>query len=141
MSFFGAFTFFQKTNKNKSSGRKVKFVRLFFGRNVGLKKLFRICLTFTIIKLLQNKLHFSVAEPKKTSGILELATYSHSIPTLMKFCGVQCHSPTLDPGKTSALCLLILDFFPGPTALSKGPVVFCTSWKYIFHIGCNQESD
>ena len=43
---FGVFTFFQKTNKNKSTSSKVEFVCSFFGRNVGLKKSFRICLTF-----------------------------------------------------------------------------------------------
>ena len=36
----------QKTNRNKSTRTKVEFVRSFFGRNVGLKKSFRICLTF-----------------------------------------------------------------------------------------------
>ena len=44
---FGVFTFFQKTNENKSTSSKVEFVRSFFRRNVGLKKSFRICLTFT----------------------------------------------------------------------------------------------
>ena len=44
---FGVFTFFQKTNENKSTGSKVEFVCSFFGRNVGLKKSFQICLTFT----------------------------------------------------------------------------------------------
>ena len=34
-------------NENKSTSSKVEFVRSFFGRNVGLKKSFRICLTFT----------------------------------------------------------------------------------------------
>ena len=43
---FGAFTFFQKTNKNKSTSSKVEFVCSFFGRNVGLKKSFRIHLNF-----------------------------------------------------------------------------------------------
>ena len=43
---FGVFTFFQKTNENKSTNSKVKFVRSFFGRNVRLKKSFRICPTF-----------------------------------------------------------------------------------------------
>ena len=37
---FGVFTFFQKTNENKSTSSKVEFVRSFFGRNVGLKKSF-----------------------------------------------------------------------------------------------------
>ena len=45
---FGIFTFFQKTNENKSTSSKVEFVRLFFGWNVDLKKLFRIYLTFII---------------------------------------------------------------------------------------------
>ena len=44
---FGVFTFFQKTNENKSTSSKVEFVRSFFGRNIGLKKSFRICLTFS----------------------------------------------------------------------------------------------
>ena len=35
---FGCFTFFQKTNKNKSTSSKVEFVRSFFGKNLGLKK-------------------------------------------------------------------------------------------------------
>ena len=43
---FGVFTFFQKTIKKKSTSSKVEFVRSFFGRNVGLKQSFRICLTF-----------------------------------------------------------------------------------------------
>ena len=46
---FGVFTFFQKTNENKSTSSKVKFVCSFFGRNVGLKKSFRICLTFSFL--------------------------------------------------------------------------------------------
>ena len=44
---FGVFTFFQKTNENKLTSSKVDFVHSFFGRNVGLKKSFRICLTFS----------------------------------------------------------------------------------------------
>ena len=44
---FGVFTFFQNTNENKLKSIKVEFVRSFFGRNVGMKKLFRIYLTFT----------------------------------------------------------------------------------------------
>ena len=51
-SLFVVFNFFQKTNKNKFELRyhssKVEFVCLFFGRNVGLKKSFRVCLTFRI---------------------------------------------------------------------------------------------
>ena len=43
---FGCFTFFQKTNKNKSTSSKFDFVRSCFGKNVGLKKSFRIWLTF-----------------------------------------------------------------------------------------------
>ena len=43
---FDVFTFFQKMNVNKSTSSEVEFVRSFFGRNVGLKKSFRICLTF-----------------------------------------------------------------------------------------------
>ena len=43
---FGAFTFFQKMNENKSTSSKVEFVRSIFGRNVALKESFRICLTF-----------------------------------------------------------------------------------------------
>ena len=44
--YLSVFTFFQKTNENKSTSSKVEFVGSFFGRNVGLKKSFRICLTF-----------------------------------------------------------------------------------------------
>ena len=44
--FFDVFIFFQKTNENKLTSSKVEFVRSFFGRNVGLKKSFWICLTF-----------------------------------------------------------------------------------------------
>ena len=36
---FGVFIFFQKTNKNKSTGSKNEFVCSFFGRNVGLEKI------------------------------------------------------------------------------------------------------
>ena len=43
---FGVFTFFQKMNANKLTRSKVEIVRSFFGRNVGLKKSFQICLTF-----------------------------------------------------------------------------------------------
>ena len=39
---FVVFTFFQKTNENKSTRSKVEFVRSFFGRNLGLEKSFRI---------------------------------------------------------------------------------------------------
>ena len=46
----GVFTFFQKMNENKSTGSKVKFVRSFFGRNVGLQKTFRFCLTFSSVQ-------------------------------------------------------------------------------------------
>jgi hypothetical protein len=38
----------KKKNENKSTSSKVKFVHSFFGRNVGLKKSFGICLTFRI---------------------------------------------------------------------------------------------
>ena len=48
--FFGVFTFFQKTNENKSTSSKDEFVRSFFGRNVSWKKSFRLCLTFTTLK-------------------------------------------------------------------------------------------
>ena len=47
---FGVFTFFQKTNENKQTSSKVEFVHSFFGRNVSLKKSFRICLTFSKIE-------------------------------------------------------------------------------------------
>ena len=53
-SLFVVFNFFQKTNKNKFELRyhssKVEFVCLFFGRNVGLKKSFWLCLTFNKFK-------------------------------------------------------------------------------------------
>ena len=45
---FGVFTFFQETNGNKVTSSKVQFVHSFFGRNVSLKKSFRICLTFKL---------------------------------------------------------------------------------------------
>ena len=45
---FGVFTFFQKANENKSTSSKGEFVHSFFGRNVILKKIFRICLTFSL---------------------------------------------------------------------------------------------
>ena len=44
---FGVFDFLQKTNKNKSHSSKIEFICSFFGENVGLKKSFRFCLTFT----------------------------------------------------------------------------------------------
>ena len=44
---FGVFNFLQKTNKNKSHSSKIEFLCSFFGGNVGLKKLFQLCLTFT----------------------------------------------------------------------------------------------
>ena len=47
---FGVFTFFQKTNETKSTSSKNEFDHSFFGRNFGLKKSFRICLTFTSIE-------------------------------------------------------------------------------------------
>ena len=50
---FDAFTFFQKTNENKPTSSKVEFVSSFFGRNVGMKKWFRICLTFSLHWTLQ----------------------------------------------------------------------------------------
>ena len=43
---FGVFNFFQKTPRFHSS--RVEFICLFFGRNVGLKKSFWLCLTFRI---------------------------------------------------------------------------------------------
>ena len=52
---FGVFTFFQKTKKNKSTSSKVEFVRSFFGRNVGLKKSFRICLPIRKLKFWRKK--------------------------------------------------------------------------------------
>ena len=50
----GVFTFLQKANKNKWTNIQVKFVCSFFGRNVGLKKSFRICLTFINVKNLRQ---------------------------------------------------------------------------------------
>ena len=44
---FWCLHFLPKINKNKSTSSKVEFVRSFFGRNVGLKKSFRICMTFS----------------------------------------------------------------------------------------------
>ena len=59
---FGVFTFFQKTNENKSTSSKVKFVRSFFGRNIGLKKSFWICLTFnTLGYFFEESLGFSIS--------------------------------------------------------------------------------
>ena len=52
---FGIFKFFQKTNENKSHSSKVEFVCSFFGRNVSLKKSFRLCLTFTNISIQVEK--------------------------------------------------------------------------------------
>ena len=43
---FWCLHFLPKTNENKSTSSKVEFVRWFFGINVGLKKSFRISLTF-----------------------------------------------------------------------------------------------
>ena len=57
---FGVFTFFQKTNENKTTSSKVEFVCLFFGSNVALKKSFQICLTFNMLKpFLKMLLHRS----------------------------------------------------------------------------------
>ena len=61
---FGVFTFFRKTNRDKSTSSKVELVRSFFGRNIGLKKSFRICLTYNVSiqewgsKLLENLNNF-----------------------------------------------------------------------------------
>ena len=44
---FVVFNFLQKMNKNKSHSSKNEFIHSFFGENVGLKKSFRFCLTFT----------------------------------------------------------------------------------------------
>ena len=43
---FGLFNFFQKQVDLRYHCSKFEFVRSFFGRNVGLKKSFRLCLTF-----------------------------------------------------------------------------------------------
>ena len=53
---FGVFTFFQKTIEHKSTSSKIKFVCSFFERNVGLKKSFQICLTFSEGSEIQHKL-------------------------------------------------------------------------------------
>ena len=45
---FGVFTFFQKMNGNKLPSSNVELFLSFFGRNIWLKKLFQICLTFSI---------------------------------------------------------------------------------------------
>ena len=48
---FGVFNFFQKTERNQVNlsyhSSKVEFAGSFFGRNAGLKKSFRLCLTFS----------------------------------------------------------------------------------------------
>ena len=65
---FGVFTFFKKMNENKLTSSKIKFVRLFLERNVGLTKSFQICLTFSGVTTAANQLksvHF-----KKTVVIL-----------------------------------------------------------------------
>ena len=72
---FGVFTFFQKTNKNKSTSSRVEFVHSFFGRNVGLKKSFRICLTF------RNRIRYIIFLCLKSP--LLFAVKSSSIITLM----------------------------------------------------------
>ena len=65
---FGVFTFFQKTNENKSTSSKVEFVSSFFGRNVGLKKSFRICLTFISYTILFQYIISEVPKSKKNLG-------------------------------------------------------------------------
>ena len=50
---FWCLHFLPKTNENKSTSSKVEFVRLFFGRTVGLKKSFRICLDIHMYFLFQ----------------------------------------------------------------------------------------
>ena len=55
---FGVFTFFQKTDENKSTSSNVEFVHSFFGRNVGLKESFRICLTFRRVPSPSSLLYF-----------------------------------------------------------------------------------
>ena len=69
---FGIFTFFQKTNENKSTSSKVKFVCSFFGRNVGLKKSFRICQT--------SRCFLQARRPRAllVRSIQSLSTYSYS---------------------------------------------------------------
>ena len=52
---FDVINFLQKTNENKSTwgficSSKVKFVRSFFGGNVGLKNSFRLFLTFNVVR-------------------------------------------------------------------------------------------
>ena len=41
--------FLPKTSENKSHSSKVEFVSSIFGRNISLKKSFRLCLTFRIL--------------------------------------------------------------------------------------------
>ena len=53
MVFYWVINFLQKTNENKSTwvrfhSSKVEFICLLFGGNVGLKKSFRLCLTFKL---------------------------------------------------------------------------------------------
>ena len=67
---FGVFNFFQKTNEKQVDLRhhssKVEFVRSFFGRNVVLKKSFRLCLTF--IRFNFNDLDVHPNELKKAGN-------------------------------------------------------------------------
>ena len=79
---FCAITFFQKTNENKSKNSKVEFVRSFFGRYFGLKKSFRICVTFSAATFTRNSM--VVLRERKTGwietqvAIKETKTYSPS---------------------------------------------------------------
>ena len=52
---FGVFNFLQKTNKNKFHSSKIEFVCSFFEGNVGLKKSFRFCLTFSMYQNISSK--------------------------------------------------------------------------------------
>ena len=57
----GVFNFLQKTNAKQVDLRfhssKVEFLRLFFRGNVGLKKSFRLCLTFSKFRVLTLKIY------------------------------------------------------------------------------------
>ena len=115
---FGVFTFFQKTNENKSTSSKVEFVRLFFGRNVCLKKSFRICQIFTILKkTAYKKLKKPPSETLFFSSLLPWAAQTAQTeefmfqnmtyrPTLNKT-GVGIYSGSREASRNYSLALLI----------------------------------
>ena len=96
-------------NENKSTSSKDKFVRSFFGRNMGLKKSFRICLTFNGSSIASLNCHRDTLHAIKCNKNVTSEKYFHFAFTFgVGFLLCLAPSPqerTLDAAEKDTICM------------------------------------